>query len=105
MKAVVVEATCGIGVLHCKDHEVPLQLSPKEVLVKNEYAGLNFIDTYHRSGLYPRECPFTLGQEGGGVIGSLPDNPDADNLGFKVGDRVVYLRCLWILCRIHKCAD
>ncbi|KAL7454228.1 hypothetical protein ACHAWC_005852, partial [Mediolabrus comicus] len=39
-------------------------------------------------GLYPRECPFILGQEGGGVIASLPD--DGDRLGFKVGDRVVY---------------
>ncbi|KAL7436531.1 hypothetical protein ACHAXM_005246 [Skeletonema potamos] len=91
MKAVLVEATGGIEVLQYKEHEVPLQLSPKEALVKNEYAGLNFIDTYHRSGLYPRECPFILGQEGGGVIDALPDDPStAEDLGFKVGDRVVF---------------
>ena len=38
------------------------------VIVKNEYAGINFIDTYHRSGLYARELPFVGGQEGGGDV-------------------------------------
>ncbi|KAL7498208.1 hypothetical protein ACHAWT_006161 [Skeletonema menzelii] len=95
MKAVVVEATGGIEVLHCKDHEAKVQGSEsskasKEALIHNQYAGLNFIDTYHRSGLYPRNCPFILGQEGGGVILELHNGIDADNLGFKVGDRVVY---------------
>ena len=47
----------------------------------------DFIDTYHRGGLYPRQCPFILGQEGGGIIASLPDG---DVSVFKVGDRVVY---------------
>jgi len=92
MKAVVVEATGGVEVLQYKNHEAPPQFSPQnKALVKNEYAGLNFIDTYHRSGLYPRELsPFILGQEGGGVIEGLPNDVDSDHLGFKVGDRVVY---------------
>jgi NADPH2:quinone reductase len=42
-----------------------------QVLVKNEYAGINFIDTYHRSGLYKRDLPFVGGQEGGGKIAAL----------------------------------
>jgi len=42
-----------------------------QVLVKNEFAGINFIDTYHRSGLYKRELPFVGGQEGGGVIAAV----------------------------------
>jgi NADPH:quinone reductase-like Zn-dependent oxidoreductase len=44
---------------------------PPQVLVKNEFAGINFIDTYHRSGLYKRELPFIGGQEGGGVIAQV----------------------------------
>jgi NADPH2:quinone reductase len=42
-----------------------------QVLVKNEYAGINFIDTYHRSGLYKRDLPFIGGQEGGGKIAAV----------------------------------
>lgn len=87
MKAVVIEATGGVDSLQYKEVDA-VTPHPNHAIVKNEFAGLNFIDTYHRSGLYPRECPFILGQEGGGVIASLPD--DGDRLGFKVGDRVVY---------------
>ncbi len=93
MKAVVVEATGGVEVLQFKNCEASssIQCSSKEALIKNDYAGLNFIDTYHRSGLYPRNCPFILGQEGGGAIEGLPNDSDAaDLLGFKIGDRVVY---------------
>ncbi len=42
--------------------------SVDEVLVRNTFAGLNFIDTYHRSGLYPRDTPFILGVEGVGRV-------------------------------------
>ena len=59
-----------------------------QVLVKNQYAGLNFIDTYHRSGLYARELPCALGQEGAGVIDVV--TPKAAEMGLKVGDRVAY---------------
>ncbi|KAL7523935.1 hypothetical protein ACHAXR_000368 [Thalassiosira sp. AJA248-18] len=89
MKAVVVETTGGIDALNYKtDHPTPDVLPAGHALVKNEFAGLNFIDTYHRSGLYPRECPFILGQEGGGTIAKLSDNNNSH--GLKVGDRVVY---------------
>jgi NADPH2:quinone reductase len=41
---------------------------PGEVRVRNTAVGLNFIDTYHRSGLYPVPLPATLGMEGAGVV-------------------------------------
>jgi len=70
---------------------IPSYVPSGYVLVKNEYAGLNYIDTYHRSsGLYPRECPFILGQEGGGTIALLSSEEDTTSLALKVGDRVVY---------------
>ena len=63
-----------------------------EVLVKLEYAGLNFIDVYMRSGNYARSqtyktpLPMTLGMEGAGTVAeTAPGVSD-----FKVGDRVAY---------------
>ena len=41
---------------------------PGEVLIRHEAIGLNFIDTYHRSGLYPLSLPSGLGSEGAGVV-------------------------------------
>ena len=58
------------------------------VLVRNEFAGINFIDTYHRKGLYPRDLPFIGGQEGGGTIAAV--SPEAAAAGHAVGDRVAY---------------
>ena len=59
---------------------------PGEVRVRNTAIGLNFIDTYHRSGLYPMPLPLTLGSEGAGVIEAV--GPKVK--GFKIGDRVAY---------------
>lgn len=58
------------------------------VLVKNEFAGINFIDTYHRKGLYKRDLPFVGGQEGAGTVAAVSD--EAASQGIKVGDRVAY---------------
>jgi len=63
-------------------------MKPGQVIVKNEYAGINFIDTYHRKGLYPRDLPFVGGQEGGGTVAAVSDEAAAQ--GVKVGDRVAY---------------
>jgi len=63
-------------------------MAPGQVLVKNEFAGINFIDTYHRKGLYERELPFVGGQEGGGTVAAVSDEAAAQ--GVKVGDRVAY---------------
>ena len=69
------------------DYPVP-KLAPGGVLVKNKYSGINFIDTYHRSGLYKRELPFIGGQEGGGFVAAVTH--EAESQGVKVGDRVAY---------------
>lgn len=64
------------------------KMGPGQVIVKNEYAGINFIDTYHRSGLYARDLPFVGGQEGGGTVADVSEEAAAQ--GIKVGDRVAY---------------
>lgn len=61
---------------------------PDQVLVKVAYAGVNFIDTYQRSGLYPQTLPFIIGREGSGEIVEV--GPEAKG-GFKVGDRVAFM--------------
>jgi NADPH:quinone reductase len=63
-------------------------LTPGGVIVKNEFAGINFIDTYHRKGMYPRDLPFIGGQEGGGTVAAVSD--EAKSAGIKIGDRVAY---------------
>ncbi len=57
-----------------------------EVLIKHTAIGLNYIDTYHRSGLYPMPVPFTLGLEGAGIVEEIGENVN----GLKAGDRVAY---------------
>jgi NADPH:quinone reductase len=67
MKAIRVSVTGEAGVLEYAEVPVPI---PKtgEVLVRVEAIGVNFLDVYHRSGLYPMPLPFTPGSEGAGVI-------------------------------------
>lgn len=55
-----------------------------EVIIENKAVGLNYIDTYFRSGLYPADLPLTLGSEAAGEIVAV----GADVTGFAVGDRV-----------------
>ena len=60
--------------------------APHEARVRHTAIGLNFIDTYHRTGLYPMELPMGLGSEAAGVVEAL----GADVTDLAVGDRVVY---------------
>jgi NADPH2:quinone reductase len=85
MKAVRVHRTGSPEVLSYEELPVP---EPKEgeVLVKLEAAGVNYIDTYQRSGLYPIELPATLGQEGAGAVARLGPRVT----GFKEGDLVAW---------------
>ena len=59
---------------------------PEEVLIEHKAIGLNFIDTYHRSGLYPLELPSGIGGEGSGVIKAVGSKVK----GFSVGDSIAY---------------
>lgn len=95
MAAAVIRETGASGVMKVeRDYPVP-ELAPGAVLIKNEYAGINFIDTYHRSGLYARELPFVGGQEGGGVVAAV--TPEAEKF-CKVGDRVAYSSVFQTYC-------
>jgi len=86
MKGVYIEKTGGPEVLQYKT-DIPLpELKEGEVLVKNEYISINYIDTYFRSGLYPPPSyPYILGREGAGTIAALgPNTPSSLSLGAPV---------------------
>uniref|UniRef100_A0A7S4MAY6 Enoyl reductase (ER) domain-containing protein n=2 Tax=Odontella aurita TaxID=265563 RepID=A0A7S4MAY6_9STRA len=89
MKAVVVRKLGDASVLSVEDNFPTPSLQQNHVLVKNELIGLNFIDTYYRSGLYKKDLPFVSGQEGGGKVVAI--SPDAQKSGIVVGDTVVYM--------------
>ena len=59
---------------------------PGQVRIAQQAAGLNFIDVYHRTGLYPQPLPFVPGVEGAGTVEALGEGVD----GLAVGDRVAY---------------
>ncbi len=84
-KAIRFAATGGPEVMQYTEVEVG-QPGPGEVRVRQAACGLNFIDVYFRTGLYPLQLPSGLGQEGAGTIEAV----GSDVAGFKVGDRVAY---------------
>ena len=90
MKAVIISKNGGPEVLEIKDIKLGEPKS-SEVLIKNEAIGLNYIDTYHRSGLYPVELPSNIGIEGAGIIEKI--GPDVKD--FKIGDKVAYACLLY----------
>ena len=67
MKSIQIEKFGGPEVLVIKDIDIG-KPGPKEVLIKNKSIGLNFIDVYHRTGLYPIPLPSGIGLEASGVI-------------------------------------
>jgi len=83
--AIMIDTFGGTDVLEWREVEVPSP-GPGEALVRHEAIGLNFIDTYHRSGLYPLELPHGLGTEAAGVVAAIGDGVDV----VSVGDRVAY---------------
>ena len=60
--------------------------APEDVTIEHKAIGLNFIDTYHRSGLYPVELPSGMGAEAAGVIKEIGSKVE----DFSVGDKVAY---------------
>jgi NADPH2:quinone reductase len=83
--AIRIHETGGPEVLRWEEVDVGRPGSG-EVLVRNTAVGVNFIDTYHRSGLYPVALPATLGMEGAGVVEGVGSKVKE----LKVGDRVAY---------------
>ena len=67
MKAVRISEYGGPSALTYEDVPLPIP-STTQVLVEIHHAGINYIDTYHRSGLYPNPLPLTIGREGAGVV-------------------------------------
>ena len=81
----VINKTGGAEVLEVKDITLD-KPSPDEVTIEQKAIGLNYIDTYHRSGLYPLNLPIGLGLEGAGIITDIGENVK----DFKVGDKISY---------------
>ncbi len=84
MDAIEVVETGGPEVLTLVDKPVPTA-GPGQVVIKADAIGVNFIDTYFRSGLYPRPVPFIVGTEVCGTVAAVGD----DVAALTVGDRVV----------------
>ena len=85
MKAVEINKTGGPEVLEVKDISLD-KPGPDQVTIEQKAIGLNYIDTYHRSGLYPLKLPIGLGLEGAGIITDVGENVK----DFKVGDKISY---------------
>jgi NADPH2:quinone reductase len=85
MRAVRFDRTGGPEVLQLADLPTPVP-GPGEIRIRHAAIGVNFIDTYHRSGLYPLSLPSGLGQEGAGVVDAVGEGVSR----FKLGDRAAY---------------
>lgn len=83
MKAIRVEQPGGPEVLRVADLPVPTP-GAGQVLIRVEAVGVNFIDVYHRTGLYKQPLPLVLGREAGGTV----EQVGADVTTVRVGDRV-----------------
>jgi len=84
-KSVIINKHGGPEVLELKDVSVPSP-GPEQIKIKNLAIGLNYIDTYHRSGLYPIKLPCGIGLEGAGVIQEVGSGVK----NFSKGDDIAY---------------
>ena len=85
MKAIEISKNGGPEVLEIKEIKLS-KPGEDEVTIEHRAIGLNYIDTYHRSGLYPLKLPSGIGAEGAGIIKEIGSNVKE----FKVGDKVSY---------------
>jgi len=85
IKAIRIHETGGTDVMKFEDFDLP-NPAPGEVRVRHSAIGLNFIDTYQRSGLYPVALPCGLGLEAAGVVEELGEGV----MNLKPGDRIAY---------------
>ncbi|RAK59413.1 quinone oxidoreductase [Phenylobacterium hankyongense] len=85
MRAIRFSQTGGPEVLELVEVETPTP-GPGQVLIRHQAVGINFIDTYHRTGLYPLKLPSGLGSEAAGVVEAVGDGVTR----FQVGDLAAY---------------
>ena len=87
-KQIVISKLGGPEVLKYQNYELPVSIKDSEVRIKHTAIGINYIDTYHRSGIYPlpSELPVCPGMEASGHIVDIGANVK----NFKIGDRVAY---------------
>jgi len=84
-KSIIINKHGGPEVLELTDATVRSP-GPKDIKIKNLAIGLNFIDTYHRTGLYPVKLPSGLGMEGAGVV----EEVGSEVKNFSRGDNIAY---------------
>jgi NADPH2:quinone reductase len=85
MKSIRISQYGGPEVLNVKDISIP-QAIDDQVLVRVKSIGVNFIDIYQRTGIYPVDLPYIIGLEASGVVEETGDRKN----GFKIGDRVAF---------------
>jgi len=85
MRAIQIDRHGDADVMHVVDVPLP-EPGPGSVRVRHHACGINFIDIYHRTGLYPMPLPAVLGTEAAGVIDAVGDGVDH----LAIGDRVAY---------------
>ena len=85
MRAIRIDAFGGPEVLRLADLPDPVA-GDGEIVVRAEAAGINYLDTYHRTGLYPNPLPLVPGMEGAGVVTAV--GPEVTL--FRIGDRVAW---------------
>ncbi|HEX4196907.1 MAG TPA: quinone oxidoreductase [Caulobacteraceae bacterium] len=96
MLAVQATRTGGPEVLEAVDLPIP-EPGPGQLRIRHHAIGLNFIDTYQRSGLYPMRLPAVLGQEGAGVVDAVGEGVS----GWNIGDRAAYTGQIGAYAEFH----
>src|SRR5260221_10827085 len=90
MRAIQIERTGGPEMMQLVD--LPARdPGPGEVRIRHHAIGVNFIDCYHRTGLYAQPLPLVLGTEGAGIVEAAGPAGSGANTPFAVGDRVAYV--------------
>lgn len=85
-KAILIEENGDLDVLKYVDYDTP-QPSADDIIIKNKFSGVNFIEGYFRTGVYPAPLPYILGREATGVVVEVGKNVT----NYKPGDKVAYL--------------
>lgn len=85
--AIAEEISESPDIVQYKEVEAPQISGPNDVIIKNKYAGVNFIESYFRKGIYPAELPIVFGREASGVVAAVGSAVK----DFKEGDKVLYL--------------